>query len=581
MNLTIPRPRPVPAHPAALARATPLWFGPPQRPLFGWVHTPRENRARGAAVLCAPLFGEQDIAAYTLGRLAAELAGLGVLAIRFDYDGTADSSGSERDGRRVEAWRESVAHTVALAKDCGAPSVTLVGMRAGALMAASMAHLPGVGSLVLWDPCESGRHFVRQQQALQRLAFPDTVHDEDAVELPGFVASKETARDLGDLRSHVLGSAVSHALVLTRPATPIPGPLASDLANSALDRSEALGQAELLEGNGERQEIPLSTISHIAHWVAQRGTDDAFVAAVPNAATVVLGGSDQHPITETAQRLGTSGLFAIRCGPQRPAVGPAVVLVNNGFGSHIGPSRLWVELAHEWARHGIRSWRIELSGIGDSPARAGRPEHVVYSPAAFDDVCDVHEALVADDAPSIVWIGLCSGAYQALEAAVAHGALGACVVNPVLRFSPPETFDGPLDPRRRIARPTTNVSRLARRLPDLPLIGRARMEALREVGLASRARRARSWPDALMAAGSRVVCICGEDEARAVRVELDAAQCPEGVEIRLHPGLDHALIRADQRRSVAQEMTRFVLDTVATAHTVDPTSSHPSSNFAP
>ncbi len=199
--------------------------------------------------------------------------------------------------------------------------------------------------------------------------------------------------------------------------------------------------------------------------------------------------------------------------PAGATAGPAVVFINNGFGSHVGPSRLWVDLARAWARHGVATWRLDLSGICDSPARPGLPDHVVYSPAAFDDLRDVAQALDPGDPSNVVWVGLCSGAYQALEATVALRARGACVVNPVLRFAPPEALVGPLDPRRRIARPKTNVSRLARRLPDLPLISRQRMEALRELGRPSAGRSAGSWLDDLRAAGRA----CGTSAARTRR----------------------------------------------------------------
>ncbi len=311
MNLTATRPCPVPAPHSVASRATPTWFGEPDRALFGWVHAPTSTPARGAAVLCAPLFREQDVAAYTLRRLALELAERGVLAIRFDYHGTGDSSGEDDEPGRVAAWQDSVAQAVTLAKDCGATSVTLVGMRAGALLAASMAQLAGVGALVAWDPCESGRQFVRQQRALHRLSFGENASGSDTVEVPGFVVANETAGALNHLAPKVRGSAITHALVLTRPSTPIPSELASDLEGCVLDRCAAIGQADLLEGNGERQRVPLSTISQIAHWVQRRCGDGQFAPSVPATRPLVLEHPDANPITETAVRLGPSQLFAI------------------------------------------------------------------------------------------------------------------------------------------------------------------------------------------------------------------------------------------------------------------------------
>ena len=37
---------------------SPIWFGPPERSLFGWFHRPSTGRARGGVVLCPPFASE-------------------------------------------------------------------------------------------------------------------------------------------------------------------------------------------------------------------------------------------------------------------------------------------------------------------------------------------------------------------------------------------------------------------------------------------------------------------------------------------------------------------------------------------
>ena len=39
--------------------ADPLWFGPVERPLFGWFHVPAGGRARSGGVLCPPIGDEE------------------------------------------------------------------------------------------------------------------------------------------------------------------------------------------------------------------------------------------------------------------------------------------------------------------------------------------------------------------------------------------------------------------------------------------------------------------------------------------------------------------------------------------
>jgi alpha-beta hydrolase superfamily lysophospholipase len=549
----------VPPVAGSAGSTTPLWFGRPGRPLSGWVHAPAGNVARGAAVLCAPLAYEQDVARYTFRRLAQELAARGVLTVRFDYDGTGDSTGSDEDPGRVDAWLASIAQAAALARRCGAASVVLVGMRAGALLAASAARASRATGLVAWDPCKSGRSHVREQHALQRLQFGEVDSRDGEIEVPGFVLSADTARALGQLEPDLLESAVSRALVLTRPGETVPPLLDRHLSGCDVEVDKAGGQELLLEGTGAHQQIPLVAIDRIATWVDESFPPASTPVTVPAHAPQSLRSDTGDELIERAVRIGPSRLFCIETVGAAGSDGPTVIFINNAFGSHVGPSRLWVLLARRWAAAGLRCIRLDLSGIGESPSRDGQPEHVVRSPVAFDDLSDATRALCPADPTNVVLVGLCAGGYQALEAAVALKTRGACVVNPVLRFRPPELEDGPIDPRRRLCHPTTTVSRVARRLPDLPLINGPRIETWREVGFGGAPDPENSWVHELVESHVDTLCICGEEEARAIALEMSATRRHDGFEVQILPGLDHALLVAAQRAEVVDRLTSHVV----------------------
>ena len=388
MNLFSSRARPVRSVAGDTGRATPLWFGPAERPLFGWVHAPRGGMARGAAVLCPPLFLEQDVASYSFRRLAEELAARGVLAVRFDYDGTGDSAGGDADPGRVRAWQKSIAAAAALARDCGAPSLVLVGMRAGALLAASAVRATGATGLVAWDPRHSGRRLVREEHALHRLRFGDATIRADGVELPGFVLSTETAVDLERLEFDGPGSGMERALVLLRSSESIPAPLAAALGDCHLELGEAVGQRQLLEGNGEHQQVPLVTIERIATWVSESFSPSTFAVQAVRSAPRRIHDGDGRPLLERAVRIEPSGLFGIETANAAASAGPTVIFVNNGFGSHVGPSRLWVVLARRWAAAGLRCVRLDLSGIGDSPSREDSPS-TSCMPLPLSTICSM------------------------------------------------------------------------------------------------------------------------------------------------------------------------------------------------
>ena len=155
--------------------ASPQWFGPQDRPLFGWLHAPPDGRARAGVVLC-PSFAREDHKGHNAFQVLAErLVSQGLAVLRFDYDGMGDSAGSNHDPGRVDAWLRSTADAIALVRRFGVPRVSLVGMRIGATIAAHAASDDGdIDQLVLWDACLSGRAFLREQQLLSvlKLAAP-------------------------------------------------------------------------------------------------------------------------------------------------------------------------------------------------------------------------------------------------------------------------------------------------------------------------------------------------------------------------------------------------------------------------
>ena len=150
---------------------------------------------------------------------------------------------------------------------------------------------------------------------------------------------------------------------------------------------------------------------------------------------------------------------------------PTAVFLNVANQHHVGPNRLWVELARQWAGAGVRSLRLDLSGLGDSPDRhgaGGRWE--CFKPEAFDDVVDAVRWASPDDPSNVVLVGLCSGGYQALESALAVGARGVVAINPFVSFEPAEVRAGlPPDPRRRIPVPDDELDDDARPIARGPI----------------------------------------------------------------------------------------------------------------
>jgi alpha-beta hydrolase superfamily lysophospholipase len=434
----------------AHVNATPLWFGPSERPLFGWLHLPGDGVARGGVVLCQPL-GIEAICVYFSYRLLADrLAELGLAVLRFDYDGTGDSCGLETDPDRLEAWLASVTAATDFLADTGVGAVGMVGIRIGGLFAASeAARRCGVDALALWDPSLSGRAFLREQRFLRTLSVDESDRSGTAIEAPGIRFEPETVKELSDLElARIEGTIADRVLVLVPPGRSRPRALERRLDGLPVDWQEATGQDLLLDSH--LQEPPFDTIERLALWLSEALRAEPVLVTTADSRTVAVDRTPLgQPILERTVRLGPLGLFGIVTeGADTPGA-PTIVLVNEGNTHHIGQSRIWVDLARRLGTEGFQVLRFDLSGNGDSATRPGQPSHVARAPEAFDDVTEAMCSISPEDPSNVVLIGFCSGAYQIAEQAMALQPRGVCVINPSFSFVPPEPAGTHVRPARQ------------------------------------------------------------------------------------------------------------------------------------
>lgn len=569
--------------------STPIWFGPVDRRLFGWVHTPSGGTVRGGVVLFPPLGIEAICTYFTYRVLAIRLASEGLAVVRFDYDGTGDSAGRENDPSRVESWLASSTAAVDLLRSAGVTALGLIGIRMGAIFATREAvRRGGVDALVLWDPCESGRGFLREQQALRRLSLGGGI-EPGTVDAPGLRFDHESVEGVSRLDLGREGDPLAErVLVLEHPGYSRPETLSRRLAGTRVDWAVAHGQKELLYP--PLQETPWETVGLVAKWVSARvvGTPvDLPPAASGPAVVAVSTGGD--PVTERPVGFGP-GLFGILTEPHHPREAPAVVLVDEGNTPHIGQARLWVELARDWATLGFRVLRFDLSGNGDSPARPGQVPHGVCDLEAIDDILLAAGLVSPEDRSDVVLVGLCSGAYQAMETALLLRPRGLLLVNPYTAFIPSEVRHGRPSPRRAVQATRAGLVAVvkpavrwgARRTRMSPATDP--LAALVTGGwLAAAARRRPEVPgwcwDLAAAAGitrspaevfERLVdsavdttVVCGPDDVLNVTVGQSARLrrlARSGLfDLRVLDQLDHAALLPDERRKLRQVLTDHLL----------------------
>jgi alpha-beta hydrolase superfamily lysophospholipase len=405
---------------------TPLYFGPAERSLFGWIHRDEDAPARGLAAVICPPFGHESINGHrTLRHLADALARAGIVALRFDYDGAGDSAGTDADPARVEAWKKSIAEAVSALRELapGRP-VALVGLRLGATLGAAVAPGLQIDAAVLWAPVTRGRAYVRELKALHGTSTA-ALHREgdDILEPCGFLVTDETARDLDALE--LPAEPPARRILLVEGDAAVRGP------RWEADRIAGAPLAEMFAPPHDAV-VPDETIARIVHWLAASHSpreEPARIPAPPGRSTLDLG-----TVRETLLPLG--GIFAIATEPVHASpAGPVIVLSNAGAAHHAGPNRLYVLLARALAAAGFRCVRFDLPGLGDSFVEDAALENRAYPHDVTVTINDVLSALRGRGlGDSFVLLGLCSGAHASYHSALAlHDApiAEAVLINPL------------------------------------------------------------------------------------------------------------------------------------------------------
>ena len=434
-------------------RPEPRAFGSAARPLLGFLHRPAGGLPvrESGLVICKPFGYEATCAHHSLRHFAEAATAIGMPALRFDYDGTGDSAGDDRDPGRVPAWVDSVKQAVdELRRATGVRRVYLLGVRLGATLAAlAAAERDDVAGLVAIVPVVAGRAWLREMNALEiAMGFagpppemPVRTGERDAA---GYVITDETKDALSATDLAAMTRAPGReVLILDRDDLPLNRKWADRLASLgvALDHQQAPGYPTMMLDPHDA--VPPARMIEITQaWLtARRGEPLAGAAAAAPPAREV-GPLQMAPgVEETFGYLDPSdtlfGVVSAPAGTARPS--RAIVLLNAGSNPHTGPSRFYVQLARRWASRGYLVLRFDQAGIGDSPPFPGDRENVVYSRSALRGIELAFQHLAERwQASQFQAVGLCSGAYHAFKAAVAGLPLrGVGIVNPLAFFWKP------------------------------------------------------------------------------------------------------------------------------------------------
>jgi alpha-beta hydrolase superfamily lysophospholipase len=597
---------------SSLKSAQPIYFSSGTHRLFGWMHAVADNAAPTMGlVICKP-FGFEAMSSHLSVRAFAEAAAeAGIPALRFDYGGAGDSQDLEPAADQVDQWLQDVIAAVhELQRQTGVVRICLLGIRLGALLAVlAAARLAQIQALIAIAPVISGKRYLRElrtfelaaAQALAALPGPaQQTNSRDAdlageghLEVSGFFLNAKTITALQNLDISTMRLPnVRKALVIDRQDLPVAVAWEHMLAESGTQsRYEALpGYVEMLMRPPNLTAVPEGMVAAARNWLAGlepaaasavsrplRSVSEALVPAL-NLASDAGGTLIERPTILRPDPL----LFGIVTLPAQGEIRRrGVILLNSGGDHHIGPRRLHVSLAREWAKHGYTVLRLDLSGLGDSAARRGHPRNEVFPVDAIDDIRAAVELMRNRyGLRDITLAGICSGASHAVRAGMEGVAINRVLaINPLIFFwkdgvdvsdiqswevvHKPAAYLGriwSLDSWRRLLFGDVSIWRVARIYIHRPLL--AMNSFFRDVARAMHIRLKNDLGSELRdlkARGVRVVFVFSRGDAGMGLLQMQSGLSEKRLSelycIRMIDGADHDFTRSRARAALGQTLS--------------------------
>lgn len=404
-----------------MALSQPLFLGPAQglrQACFAVLHSPEGSAAPRAALLYLQPPGEElNHARAAAALLARRLAEHGWMVLLLDLAGCGDSEGALQDARWPQ-WQQDAVAALAWLQAASGCLPWRGGLRASALLAASLPNTRN--PLLLWHPPADGASLLRQLQrqarfssgsndspwpepllqALGAQALPPQAEPAPVVWLEASADGQPGAQQAARLQAwRSAGWSVHAHTVAQAPFWATPEPVSAQAFVDASVQQLLALQSPPLQAP---QALALPTEAQPAPGCREQ-------ALLLQAAGVPLLGVLSQP----AQGEACAGLVFLVGGPQ----------------VRTGAHRLFTRLARQLAAQGVASLRLDLRGMGDSPAHSTRDFQ-----AADAEIEAAAAALRAHagNAP-LALLGLCDGASAALlhlQRGNAAQVAGLVLVNP-------------------------------------------------------------------------------------------------------------------------------------------------------
>lgn len=451
------------------------------------------------AVLMLGAWGAEDMSSHRSWRgLAETLATAGYPTLRLDLDGCGDSHDLQPDTDHWSAWQTSVAEAIKTLQGLGGVQhITLVGLRLGALLAATVsASQDDVCNLVLVAPVRSGKAYLRELRMLGGAMAQGRAGQEGGLFAAGFELNAPTVAAIGraTLPDTLHASAVT---VVDRDDLGIGKAWLAKLADSGVVTTHTAqpGFQDMVL-TAHKAKPALAIFAKVVEAVEQGAARRADPRHDPPAACCQDLAQCTQSLRVNESVLAPYGPMAmtgvlVAPGDGVPRSGRGLLILNSSAERRIGPNRMWVRFARERAALGDVVVRVDMPGLGESGSAYKDGVNVVYPEEAVDCLRLFLGHLRAQQL-AVHWgvMGLCSGGYHSFRLGVADSGIERVFALNTFGLLPAEVAD--FDARTEKSLQHAVAHNLVSHLSD----GQRWLKLLRgnvDVGLILRALSSRAW----------------------------------------------------------------------------------------
>jgi hypothetical protein len=359
-------------------------------PLYVAVHRPHPSRRpAGTAVVCSALgweFTKNYRREVMLGR---SLAQAGFVVVRFHYRGQGESGGRFTQLTVASMTADARQAFEAAGGRPGHDVPAVVGIRVGALAAASFSREFGGTPLIFWDPVVSGPDYLRELTRVGQVwnvvrgadhsaAGPPRADDgleaDGSLEVMGYRLGPELVRELGGACLEELIPPASsevlslHIGTIPRRMRESPRRGTGELKAEAIaGRTDWWLKRRTFEPE-EHSALSCALVSRTTQWLTSLAVPASTRPAAPVRAvrpTARFGNGTRRSAVPVPT--GHDTLAGVLVEPAAAGTSVACLLLNCGsYHLTSGPVGLWARLGDRLAQHGIPSLRVAYRGVADS-----------------------------------------------------------------------------------------------------------------------------------------------------------------------------------------------------------------------